>query len=102
MSIVKRIEELCLRDGISMAELERRLGFGNSTVRKWDKSFPSVDKILKVSEYFHVTMEYIVKGKISSNGTNNIAARKFDSLTKEEMEAVENMIDFYIARKKEK
>lgn len=99
MNIVKRIEDLCLKEGISIAELERRLGFGNSTIRKWDKSFPSIDKVTKVSEYFHVTLEFLVKG-IQDDSKSNIAARKFGSLTEDEIEAVENMIDFYLAKRK--
>lgn len=100
MSISKRIEELCIKNNISIAELERRLNFGNSTIRKWDKSFPSVDKVTKVADYFHVTVEYLVKGIEDTSA--GIAARKFGSLSNEEKEAIENMIDFYIAKKLKK
>lgn len=98
MSISKRIEELCEKNNISIAELERRLNFGNSTIRKWDKSFPSIDKVSKVAEYFHVGIAYLYSGK--EEDTGDIAARKFNELSLEEREAVENLIDFYIKRKK--
>lgn len=97
MSMVKRIEELCTKENITIAELERKMNFGNSTIRKWDKSFPSVDKVMKVAEYFHVGMDYLYSGKKEIGG--DIAARKFEELSGLEKKAVEHLIDFYISQK---
>lgn len=98
MNITKRIEALCSAKKITIAELERRLDFGNGTIRRWEKSFPSIDKLAKVAEYFNVGVAYLYSGKEEDGG--DIAARKFNELSLEEREAVENLIDFYINRKK--
>lgn len=37
MSIKNRIKELSERRGMSLAELERKLNFGNGTIAKWDR-----------------------------------------------------------------
>ena len=56
----ERIAELCKERGISISRLERELGFGNATIRKWHESSPSVDKVKKVADYFGVTIESLV------------------------------------------
>lgn len=61
-NIVGRIRYLCLVKGITVAGLERRMNFGNGTVRRWDNSPPAVDKFYKVSKYFGITMEELLKG----------------------------------------
>lgn len=56
-----RIKELCKKTDITIAELERTLGFGNSSIKKWENtSSPSVDKIDKIAEYFNVSIDYLL------------------------------------------
>lgn len=98
VNITKRIEKLCSAKNITIAELERKLDFGNGTIRRWEKSFPSVDKLAKVADFFNVGITFLYSGEEEKGG--DIAARKFNELSTEEREAVENLIDFYIERKK--
>lgn len=58
-----KIKELCKSHGISVPKLEDALGFGAGTISKWKKSSPSVDKLLKVAEYFHVSIDWLVDRK---------------------------------------
>lgn len=56
-----RIKELCTQKGITISKLESDLGFGNSSIKKWEKvSSPSVDKIVKVASYFGVSVDYLL------------------------------------------
>lgn len=56
-----RIKELCLKKGISISKLETELGFGNSSIKKWkSNSSPSIDKIIKIANYFDVTVDYLI------------------------------------------
>lgn len=61
-NVVNKIRHLCSVKGITVAELERRMKFGNGTVRRWDNSPPAVDKFYKVSKYFGMSMEELLKG----------------------------------------
>lgn len=61
-SIYDRIRVLCARNGISVNQLEKDLGFGSSSTSKWipGKTVPSIDKVKKVADYFGVSIEYLV------------------------------------------
>lgn len=69
MSLKDRIKQLANERGISLPTLENELGFGNSTIVKWDKSTPNADKLNAVAKYFNVSMDYLLNGK-SSNLTD--------------------------------
>ena len=61
MGVYEKIKELCEKDGITIAKLERTLGFSNGFVGKTRKSKPSVDKIQKIADYFGVSVEYLTQ-----------------------------------------
>lgn len=57
-----KIKQLCVKKGISIARLEKELGFGNATIQGWGKgSKPTVDKLKAVADYFSVTVDYLLK-----------------------------------------
>lgn len=59
--ILKKIRELCDKKGITLSELERACGIGNATISRWDKSFPRIDNLNKVANYFGVSIEYFLE-----------------------------------------
>lgn len=69
MSLKNRIKALAQERGMSLPALEAELGFGNSTIVKWDKSTPNVDKLNAVAKYFGVTMDYLLNG-VDEDGLN--------------------------------
>ena len=60
--MVAEIKALCEKNNTSIKELERELGLGNGTIRRWDDKIPSVDKALLVANYFHVPLSDLVGG----------------------------------------
>lgn len=60
MTLKERIKALADENGISLPSLESELGFGNSTIVKWDKSTPKSDKLEKVAAYFNVTTDFLL------------------------------------------
>ncbi|GHU88147.1 transcriptional regulator [Clostridia bacterium] len=60
MSMVERIKILGRDSGHTLASIERELSLGQGSIRKWDGAAPSADKLLKVSELFGVSMEYLL------------------------------------------
>jgi len=67
MSLKSRIKNLANEHEISLTVLESKLGFGNGTITKWDKTTPNADKLNKVAQYFGVSMDYLLNG-IDQNG----------------------------------
>ena len=65
-SVKERIQKLCKLRGISLHKLEVDLGFGNSTIRKWDKTQPRIDKLQAVADYFGVDVSEIAVYNIGS------------------------------------
>lgn len=62
MTLKDRVKKLAQERGISLPALEAELGFGNSTIVKWDRSTPNADKLNAVAKYFDVTMDYLLNG----------------------------------------
>lgn len=60
MDVLGKIKELAKQRNISLAELERRTGLSSGSITKWGKSAPSVDKLAKIAEYFHVSTDYLL------------------------------------------
>lgn len=60
MTLVERIQDLCCSKNTTLIGLEREIGLGRGTIRNWDKNFPSIDKIQKVADYFHVSIDSLL------------------------------------------
>lgn len=65
--MLKRILDLFDNSGLSDSMLCKELSFGNGTIGKWrkNKQKPSLEAVIKISEYFDVSIDYIVYGKNS-------------------------------------
>ena len=60
MTLVEKVKALCEAHELTFAALERRLDFGNGTIRKWDNATPSGDKLAKVADFFNVSVDYLL------------------------------------------
>lgn len=63
MTTKDRIKQLCKERKISVNKLETELGFGGGYISKLDKSTPNTKKIQAISDYFNVTVDYLIKGE---------------------------------------
>lgn len=59
MTFSQRLEELCKAKNITGAELERALGFSKGNVTKWKKFNPSQKALVKLANYFNVSIDYL-------------------------------------------
>lgn len=76
MSLLERIGQLRkLHGNISVNRLEREAGLTRGSVSKWDEHQPSYDRLKKVADYFHVSVDYLIsdeKGLSAPNRKHNI------------------------------
>lgn len=69
MSLVNRIKMLCAKQHISLHRLEMTIGFSKSSISKWDVNAPSVEKVLRVAEYFNVSMDFLLGRRSAASPT---------------------------------
>lgn len=61
MTIYFKIKELIDNtDKLSVSRLEKELGFGSGTIRRWQKNDPGLEKVLKVADYFNVSIGELI------------------------------------------
>ncbi len=60
IDIGTNIRILCLKNKITVKELEKELGLGHGTIYKWTKVSPTLQNLLKVSSYFNCTVSDII------------------------------------------
>ena len=58
--LFERVKELCKKRGISISELENRIGFGKNSIYKWKTQSPKRETLQKVADYFHVSTDYLL------------------------------------------
>lgn len=123
MTILERIKEECKeRKNISITTLEAELGYSNGSLAK-AKDIPS-SRILEISQYLNVPMEYLMTGKLpnfnydylytdgnadflievtknASNKTFIERLKKYMELLESDRKSVNDFIDFLHAKERQ-
>ena len=59
--LYQRIRELCGQRGITLSELADAVGISKTNFPKWGSTTsPSIDKVRKIADYFHVSIDYLI------------------------------------------
>ena len=58
--IVDSIKKLCRDNNITVSQLEKETGMSQGLVSKWKDKIPSLDKIVDIADYFHVSIDEVV------------------------------------------
>lgn len=68
MQIVERIKAICKEKNTTMGTLEKELGLGNGSIRRWDEKTPGADKILLIANRLEVTTDWLLTGQEGKEG----------------------------------
>lgn len=68
--LLDRVDGLINEHSMTRAELERKTGLSAGSIRNWNKSIPSVDKLKKVADYFDVSVDYLLGRSENMNNTD--------------------------------
>lgn len=60
LTVLDRVKHLAKKQGISIVELEEKLGFGRNSLYAWKNKTPSYEKLIKVADFFHVSVDYLL------------------------------------------
>lgn len=68
MSFAEKIYALRTQAGMSQASFAEKLQVSRQTVSKWElgTSYPEIDKLVAISDMFHVTTDYLLKDQPAS------------------------------------
>ena len=98
MTIKDRVKTLCSGREISVQQLETELGFGSGTISRWDDKMPNVDRVMKVAEYFSVSVDSIVGRGVSSeelprNEHEAAVLARYNSLSAENRALIDELME---------
>ena len=68
MNFAEKIYALRTQAGLSQASFAEKLQVSRQTVSKWElgTSYPEIDKLVAISDMFHVTTDYLLKDQPAS------------------------------------
>lgn len=76
--LFERVKELSKKRGISISELEDRIGFGKNSIYKWKKQSPKTETLQKVADYFHVSTDYLLGRTDNPNPISENSSKEVD------------------------
>ena len=66
MGLYEQIRDIAKSKGYSVNRLEKELGFARSSINKFNKNIPSVDKLQQIADFLGVTVDYLMTGETSA------------------------------------
>ncbi|MEK5039015.1 helix-turn-helix domain-containing protein [Sporosarcina sp. FSL K6-3457] len=81
MTTFERVKELCSEYGITIVQLEEKVGFGRNSMYSWKKNKPSSEKLEKVADYFNVSTDYLL-GRTDKKRHNNLTEKDEKDIAK--------------------
>lgn len=57
--LLSNIRELCKKNNITVAHLEKLMNMGAGTISRWNKASPSFDKIVAIAKYFKISIDQL-------------------------------------------
>lgn len=67
--LVDRIGATIKEKGLTFNRVEHDCGLGNGTIKRWGDQSPRLDKLVRVSEYLDVSLDYLVFGTLHSENS---------------------------------
>lgn len=109
----EKIKELAKQRGITLVQLEEKLGYSRNTLYKLKTQKPNAERIAEIADYFNVSTDYLLGrtdnpaiansdtiAGYTSNDLRKMAenAKTFDGkpLTEEDIDAIQNIIEIYL------
>lgn len=94
MTVFERIQDLAKKQGKSVKDVSRDLGFGESTIYKWKTQSPKAKDLEKIADYFGVSVDFLLgrEEKISLAEKHKIFAFDGGDITDEEVEFLRSVL----------
>ena len=63
MGLYEQIRNVAKEKGYSINRLEQELGFARSSINKFNKNKPSIDKLQQIADLLDVSLDYLMTGE---------------------------------------
>jgi len=67
MGLYEQIRDIAKNKGYSINKLEQELGFARSSINKFNKNKPSIDKLQQIADFLGVTVDCLTTGEDAAN-----------------------------------
>lgn len=67
----ERLRELCIENGIAVTDLCKQITGSSGNLPTWKKGNIKADTLVKIADYFHVSVDYLL-GRTDEPNNNNI------------------------------
>ncbi|HGI0800085.1 TPA: helix-turn-helix domain-containing protein [Streptococcus pyogenes] len=116
-STFEKIKELAKKHGITLVQLEEKLGYSRNTLYKLKNQKPNAERIAEIADYFNVSTDYLL-GRTNNpkiaDGSEKFyfdgkevdveklagTAMRFNGkpLSEEDKKAIQNIIEIYLRK----
>ena len=76
MGLYEQIRDIAKTKGYSINKLEQELGFARSSINKFNKNKPSIDKLQQIADLLEVTVDYLTSGNEESENNKIVLNRR--------------------------
>ena len=77
MALAEKLYELRKKSSLSQEQLAEQLGVSRQAISKWEsgQAVPESDKLVAISNYFQVSLDYLMKEEITRSETSAIETK---------------------------
>ena len=62
--LYEAVLQLCRKNNMTVSGLERELNLSNATIRRWKTASPTIANVMKVANFFGVTIDDLVNDRV--------------------------------------
>ena len=71
MGLYEQIRDIAKSKGYSVNRLEQELGFARSSINKFNKNKPSVEKLQQIADFLNVSLDFLMTGQEAPKAENS-------------------------------
>lgn len=87
MTFGEKLQQLRKRESVSQEKFAEMMNVSRQAVSKWelDQSIPETETLIRISNYFQVSMDYLLKEKVDGVENNQINASNEETIQREKI-----------------
>lgn len=93
MGLYEQIRDIAKSKGYSINRLEKELGFARSSINKFNKNVPSVEKLQQIADLLNVSLDSLLSGKEESMQKEITLTAKDERDIKKDLDSIMSKIE---------